>query len=59
MTAKLAELGDLNGTNVAKIIDPKIDQFSMPFGIDIFRILVDLGSQHGPKLALKSMKNPC
>ena len=27
VTAKLAELGDLNGANVAKIIDPKIDQF--------------------------------
>ena len=27
VTAKLAELGDLNGANVAKMIDPKIDQF--------------------------------
>ena len=27
VTAELAELEDLNGANMAKIIDPKIDQF--------------------------------
>ena len=31
----------------------------MPLEIDLFGILVDFGSQNGPKLAPKSIKNLC
>ena len=40
--------------DMAKIIDSKIDICLMPLGIELFFILVDLGSLHATKLAPES-----
>ena len=59
VTAKLAELGDLNGANVAKIIDPKIDQFFDAFWDRHFSDFGGFGdptwAQVGTKIHQKSM----
>ena len=57
VTAKLAELGDLNGANVAKIIDPKVDQFFDAFWDRHFSrgFGEPTGAQVGTKIYEKSM----
>ena len=59
LTAKLAGLGNQNRANMAKIIDPKMDNFLMPLGVDFCRILIVFWYQNEgklvPKLDHKSM----
>ena len=55
LTAKLAELGDLNGANMAKMVDPKINHFfDASWDRRIFKILLNFGGRLGRKLAPKS-----
>ena len=53
VTAKLAELGDLNGANMAKMIDPKIDQF---FDASWDRFFSDFGGFGEPTWAQVGIK---
>ena len=56
---RMVQLGFQNGAKIEQNSKQKSINFLMPLEIDLFGILVDFGSQNGPKLAPKSIKNLC